>query len=261
MDISLDLFSFPFEQEGWEKRMLIGGLLAFCGGLLFYTVVLMPLGLVLMVPLLGYGLRVMRHTVRTGEPTLPEWTDWGDLFKDGLRYVLVGFVYTLPVILLICLGYGVMFGGMLAVAPFAEQRPEVTFALIPIQFGGMAVIMLGMLISLALGSLATVAVTRMVALDSLNAGFEFGEVWALMKKGWKSFGLALLLLLGITMVASLGINIVIYTICLACLAPLLMGALVFYLQVITGALFGLAYRAAEVGDEPAGPDEAPSPAV
>jgi hypothetical protein len=271
MDISLDLFSFPFEQEGWENRMLIGGLLAFFGLLLTYTLVLMPLGIVLMLPMLGFMVQVMRNAIQTGEAVLPEWTDWGDLFKDGLRYVLVAFVYMLPVTLLICLGYGVMFGGMMALTPFTEQRPELAFALIPLQFGGMAVIMIGMLLAIALGVLAIAAITRMVAYGSLNAAFEFGEVWALVKRGWKSFGLAYLLVLGVSFAVSIAVNLLIYTICLACLVPFLMAALVYYLQVFMGALFGLAYRAAEAvpsepsepsePDEPEEPSESASPAT
>jgi hypothetical protein len=260
MDISLDLFSFPFEQEGWEKRMLIGGLLALGGLLLTYTFVLMPLGIALMLPLLGFAMRVMRHAIRTGETVLPEWTDWGDLFKDGLRYVLVAFVYTLPVTLLICLGYGVMFGGMLALTPFTEQRPELAFTLIPLQFGGMAIIMIGVLLAIALGFLSVAAITRMVAHDSLDAAFEFGEVWALVKRGWKSFGLAYLLVFGISFAVSIAVNLLIYTICLICLVPFLMAVLVYYLQVIVGALFGLAYRAAEAGSsEPSEPSESGEP--
>jgi hypothetical protein len=259
MDISLDLFSFPFEQEGWGQRMLIGGLLALGGLLLTYTIVLLPLGVALMLPLLGFAMRVMRGAIQTGEPALPEWTDWGDLFKDGLRYVLVAFVYTLPVTLLVCLGYGLMFGGMFALAPFSEQRPELAFALIPIQFGSLAIIMLGVLLAIGLGFLSIAAITRMVAFDSVNAAFEFGEVWALVKRGWKPFGLAYLLVFGLSFAVSIVVNLLIYTICLLCLVPFLMAALVYYLQVVIGALFGLAYRAVEAGGEPSEPSEPSEP--
>lgn len=253
MDISLDLFTYPFEREGWGKRMLIGGLLVLGGLVLGYSIVLMPLGFAVMLPLFGYSMRVMRQTIRTGELVLPEWTDWGDLFKDGLRYLLVSFIYMLPVILLVCVGYGVMFGGMFALTPVIDRQPDLFFLLFPVQFGGMAVIMIGMLLSMALGLLLIIGITRMVALDSLNAAFEFGEVWALVKKGWKAFGLAFLLLFGLWVVISMVLTLITYTICLACFVPFLMAGLVYYLQVITSTLFGLAYREVEAGGEPTGP--------
>lgn len=79
--------SFVFEDQKWIEKILIGGLI----------------GLVPIVGplfLLGYMLKLVRN-VRNGvaEP-LPEWTDWGDLLIDGLKYAVVVFIWALPLIIL-----------------------------------------------------------------------------------------------------------------------------------------------------------------
>src|SRR5665647_2038862 len=61
--------------------------------------------ILLCLPLLGYSLRVLR-----GEKPAPEVTDWGTLFVDGIKYVIVSLIWAIPAIIIfvVTLGAGVL---------------------------------------------------------------------------------------------------------------------------------------------------------
>lgn len=245
MKIDADLFVFPFRDEHWQTKTLIGGLLALVGMLFF------PL----LLPIYGYSLRILRHTIHEGQPTLPEWDDWGGLFLDGLRMWVVSFVYLLPVWVLMCAALACWMLPLLTI-PFAGSNGEEALLGLTIggQIAGFALFALAMLPALFLGYFAVVAVTRLAALDALNAAFDFRTVWRLGVGGFKHFILALLVYYALALAASYVSSFLIFTLVLACLYPFALAAWVFFAQVFFGALFGLAYRAAQ-------PAEAVAPAV
>jgi hypothetical protein len=216
-----------------------------------------------MLPVAGYGFRIMRGAARGEPPTLPEWDNWGDLFVDGLRVALVGIVYLLPVLLLffcveaVWLGFGFGMPFMMDRSPRASVGPFLTM-----MFGayGLSFVMFGLMFLLAipLGFLAIAAVSRLAATNSVGKAFEVGEVWRLVKRGFSNYALAYLAYLGVAIAASLVAQISVYTIILCCLYPFLHAIAVFYMQTQMGALFGSAYYYTEHRDAPAG---GPGPAV
>ena len=90
MDIG-KAFSFVTEDERWVSKLGIGALIA------FFSFLIIP------IPLLwGYMVGVARN-VKDGVPDpMPEWDDWGRLYKDGLAIIVAQLVYTLPFWLLSC---------------------------------------------------------------------------------------------------------------------------------------------------------------
>ncbi len=60
----------------------------------------------------GYFYQIMQRViVKSEEPTLPEWQDWGKLLGDGFRLFGVSFIYSLPLSILYFAGilaYGLM---------------------------------------------------------------------------------------------------------------------------------------------------------
>ncbi len=237
MNVTPDLLFYPFEDVDWRRKFLIGGLLA-------AAAVLVPvIGWALAVPLAGYMLLIVRRTAETGTPSLPEWDDWGDLFRRGLRAWVVTLVYLLPALLLLCVAIGLM----LVVIPVSLTGSDAAIlsATLIGQFGGMFLLGVSMIPLLFLTYLLLVAQTRLAVADDLSAAFQFGEVWALARRGFRPFMLALIVLFGFTYLLSFVYTALIYTFVLLCLAPVAMAALSFYTVALSGALAGLAYRAAD----------------
>ncbi len=94
-------FTFIWEDQGWPKKIGIAALLA--------------VSLIGMVAIVGWGSELARRVAHDEPDTLPEWHDLGKYFINGLKFIGVLFVWSLPVILLILL-YAV-----LMVFSFSEQ--------------------------------------------------------------------------------------------------------------------------------------------
>jgi hypothetical protein len=102
MDIGLS-FSFPFEDEKWVQKLLIGAVIVLVG--------IITLG-ILLLPVVGWGLEIVRRMIRDERPILPEWQDFGQLFVDGLKIFALAFVWSLPIILIsACFGLVAGFAG------------------------------------------------------------------------------------------------------------------------------------------------------
>jgi len=234
MNINWQFLRFPFDGERWTNKVLVGAALGF-GAMFFF-----PLAL----PVSGYGLRIMRRTAKGEPPSLPEWDDWGTLIVDGLKLFLVSFVYMLPVLVLLCCTYVLLFGT--AFLPvFMGESPELLF-------GSLAAIMaaniiiypimgIGILLGLALAFFALVATTRMVANDSLESAFQLREVWRLAKEGFPNYALAVIVSFGILFILSTLATALGYTLVLACVLPFVYPIVGFYYQALTNALLGAAY--------------------
>jgi hypothetical protein len=246
MKIDSDLFAFPFRDPRWKEKMLVGGVITLVG------FVIWPLYLLLG----GYAMRVMRGTIETGEPSLPEWDDWGGLLLDGVRYFVVIIVYLLPVWIVLCGIFALWIGVSLLSAPYANQSPGLVASGVALQICSMAAMGVIMIPAFFLSYLALAAVSRVAALGDLAAGFKFGEVWQLGKVGFKNYALAFLVFYGLTFVATLVGQVLVYTIVLCCLYPFMLAAWGFYAQAMMGALFGKAYRETAASlPAPAGPAE------
>ncbi len=252
MNIHWELLRFPFDDPKWQTKALIGGLLAF--GAMWGAMCIAPL--VLILPLLGYMVRVMRPVIKGEPPALPEWDEWGALFKYGLRVWVVGFVYNLPLLIFYCCIYAVMFLPVASIVITGEAGGEPSAAFMTSWFVSFAasflIFGLMMLVSLPLAYLNVVAITRMVAEDSLGSAFQFKEVWKLGRRGFKHYLLAVIVFTGTLGIAYLLTMAIGYTICLSILSPILLGLLAFYSAALSGALFGQAYyhAQAEAKDAP-----------
>ena len=80
-------FQYPFEDREWASKIGLGALIS-----------LVP---ILNFAMLGYILEVMRRVQHSDPTPLPGWDDLGKKFMDGLMLFLAGFVYALPVIILV----------------------------------------------------------------------------------------------------------------------------------------------------------------
>ena len=178
MDIG-SAFTYMFDDERWVAKIAIGG------GLIFAGILLSPIlvGLLLFLPISGYMLEVLKN-VRDGQTTpLPEWTDWGGLFRKGLIVFLIGMVYNLPSIIFSCISAGVNIG-------MQEADPDLAATL------GIAVACLSCLqviLSLVANALLPAALIRYADYDTFGSAFQFGEIWSFISSNIGDYIIVILL--------------------------------------------------------------------
>ena len=71
--------TYPFSEDKWIIKLLIGGLFFFIPVVNFLSI--------------GYLMRILKATSEGKEPSLPEWGEWENLFKEGAFGFLIGLIY------------------------------------------------------------------------------------------------------------------------------------------------------------------------
>jgi len=138
--------------------------------------------ILLMLPLMGYALKVLR-----GETPAPEVEDWGTLFIDGIKYMIIAIIWLLPV-------YIVM--GVLMVIGFgAAMTGDESAAL-----AGMGIMAIGMIVVAILAVIIAlfmlIGVVRFARTGSIGEAFNFSAIRATIAKiGWVPYIIALVVLM------------------------------------------------------------------
>jgi hypothetical protein len=152
--------------------------------------------ILLCLPLLGYSLRVLR-----GEKPAPEVTDWGTLFVDGIKYVIVSLIWAIPAIIIfvVTLGAGVL--ALLSDPAVMNSAGNVSLSVNPATvmgiIGGMFVgLVIFLIVVIITWIFATIGIIRFARTGSMGEAFNFGEILATIKKiGWVSYIIALIVLI------------------------------------------------------------------
>jgi hypothetical protein len=131
------------------------------------------------IPLAGYCLKVLR-----GEKPAPEVADWGTLFVDGIKAIIVMLIYAIPIIIVQVL----MIGGVAASALSGD--PAVMMAAVgAMLIGFVVVIILAIIIAL----FEMIGVVRFARTGSIGEAFNFGAILATIGKiGWVTYIIALI---------------------------------------------------------------------
>jgi hypothetical protein len=217
MDIG-KAFSFVFEDAQWVTKLLIAAAILLVG-MLFSWVLGIPMILASLL-LGGYMVAIIRRVLRGQLDGLPEWTDWGGLLTDGLKFFVVGLVYALPIILLsLCLG--------LPAGLLAEESPELGSLL------SVLLSCLSILWAIVMSIVLPAAVAFWVANDDLGAAFRFGEVLGFVRQNLSTYLVTFIM----SWVASLigGLGSVVCGIGILATFP--------YSYMVMGHLYGQAYMA------------------
>jgi hypothetical protein len=127
MDIG-KAFTFVFEDEDWVVKIVIAAAVLLAGivvGSLCFWIVFIPTILAFALPA-GYAVEITRRVIGGRQDALPEWDEWGELFIDGIKVILIGIVYYLPQIVISAIlgpiigfvgdqasGLGALFGSLL----------------------------------------------------------------------------------------------------------------------------------------------------
>ena len=161
--------AFEYAQEGlvgkWMKWLL----------LLVATILLS-------LPLLGYALKILR-----GEKPSPEVSDWGTLFIDGIKYVVILIIYFIPLIII----------GVISIVPLGlailSGQPEAILAAIGAALVGFVVFVI---VAILIALIACIGVIRFARTGSMGEAFNFGAILATIGRiGWLSYIFALIIMI------------------------------------------------------------------
>ena len=165
MDIG-SAFTYVFDDEDWIKKVAIGGGIAIAG------IILLPVllvGLLLFFPLAGYMIKVIQN-IRDGEAKpLPEWDDFGGLFKTGFFVTLIAIIYQIPAIVFSCAS---------ALAQNAPAMTNLDSDMVGIVVTlGACLSCVQIILSLAASILLPAAWIRYAQYETLGSAFQFGEIF------------------------------------------------------------------------------------
>ena len=207
-------FSYVFDDPDWLTKILIGGLFYLAGFLLIGWFFI-----------LGYVAQTTRNVVANHPRPLPEWTNLGDFFSEGVRLFGIGLCIFLPLMLL-------FFGIMIPAGMIGSIDNEAADAIGGIMSG--AIVCLLMPISLIVtfflpGMLLFASVER-----RFGAAFEFGRIWPFIKQNIGNYLLAIVVYLIARFIGSFGLI-------LLCIGVVFTG---FWALLITAHAFAQVYRLA-----------------
>lgn len=188
MDIGKS-FTFVFEDDQWIVKILIAAAILLLG-VLFSWMLLIPL--ILAGALLGgYSVAIIRQVLRGELDSLPEWDNWGDLLVDGLKVIVIGIVYALPLIILtLCLGVPVL--------GFSQDAPGASSGL------GFCWSFLALLYAIAISLVYPAAVAFFAAEGEMSAAFRFGEVFGFVRDNFATYLVAFLMSWVASFIGNLG---------------------------------------------------------
>ncbi len=211
-------FSYVFEDPDWAKKVLIPALIA-----------LIPL--VGQIFLLGWSLDIARRVIQQNSRPLPD-LDFGRQFVDGLKGLVIGLVYAIPVIIFtipITIASTTIYS---TGSPSPDQVPTAAttiVTLVSVCCGGLI-----FLYSILMAFVLPAAYGNFAATDQLGAAFRFNEVFGLVRAAPGAYLIVFLGLIVSGFIGGLGV--------IACGIGVV--ATLAYSMAINGHLYGQAYNEA-----------------
>ncbi len=209
-------FSFVFEDDQWITKILLAAAILLLG-MLFSWLLLIPLILALAL-LGGYGVEIMRQVMRGDLDGLPEWDNWADLIADGLKVIIIGIVYALPIMIVnLCLSIPIAIAG--------DNAGAVS------SLFGVLISCFSLLWAVVMSVVFPGAVAFYAARDELSAAFRFGEVFSFVWNNLTTYLITFLMSWVAEFIGGLGF--------IVCGLGWLVTAP--YAWMVTGHLYGQAY--------------------
>ena len=213
-------FSYITKDADWVKKLVIGSIL-----------VLTIIGI---IPVLGWRLAIVRKSI-ADDFSLPEWSDFGTLVIDGLKYIIAYTVYYVPFMIIMLIILSPMFAAQVLV----EEAPQlglilffISFALMPIVF------ILSLIFMLVPPVLTAILADTGSILEAINPR----NMYRLYKANFGEYFVAVILgVYGVQYLASFGF----YLFCIGMYPTQVYG------YTVSGHLFGQAYRRAKANLEAA----------
>jgi len=181
MDIGRS-FTYMTEDQDWVKKILIGG-----------VVNLIP---IVNFAATGYFIEALRNTAEGRELPLPEWGDFGGKFVKGLMAGIAGFIYALPIMLVM----GIVFGLGTAVAAAVSDEDTAAAVVTACSGIGYCLMFVYMILLMLILPAATV---RYALTGQFGAFFRFGDIMAFIKANVGGYIIALLVSLVAGLIAGM----------------------------------------------------------
>jgi len=137
--------------------------------------------ILLMIPMNGYMMRIYR-----GAESAPEVDQWGRLCIDGLKLIIVSFIYSIPIFIIWALIYGPMmaaiFSGKMSDAALTAWEPN------------MALIVLLYVVEFVITLLLPIVAIRFARTNSFREAFNFRAIVDQIKTiGWVTYIIGVIL--------------------------------------------------------------------
>ncbi len=250
--------SYTYAKDGvWEKwtRWL----------LLIVSMVIFPL-------ILGYIVRIYR-----GDKPAPEPGNWGTLFIDGLKLLLVHLIYWAPVILLVILAFiplisTLLTSGLLSqnfsamsdtqLERWLDSHPEFISDLMVTGGFMILLLMVAIILAIIITFLSFLGVVRFARTSSISEAFNFSAILSHIGRiGWFNYIIALIAITIIGFVFSMILNLLSFIPVVGTFLGLIVVVILYVPFILFSARFSaLVYNAGEESPQLPG-DSDTSPAL
>jgi hypothetical protein len=171
-------FKFVFQDPDWIQKIAIGGLLS--------------MTIIGIIPVFGWGIEIVRRVLNHERELLPGWQDWETYIVDGLKMMVVLFLWMLPVMVVFLIATA---GPVAALGLFSSTKDGGEFlpAAAFIAFG-LVSLPLGLTLNLLMQSLIALVMGVYADTKSVAKALAVGEVLRIFRANfWQYIGLGALL--------------------------------------------------------------------
>ena len=220
MDIN-KAFRFVFDDKQWISKLLIGVLMTVTGFLIVPALILQ-----------GYLVKIVRQVMDGQDNELPEWSDYGNLLRDGFYLTVGQLIWFLPLILLLLI-VGVTTGGFSSMVQGSDASALIATG------GGLLMLCLGLLLVVAALFLTPALLIQYAIKGEFGALFRFGEIRDLISNHMADILIAFLVTLVASFVISIVFGVLAIIPCLGWIAAIVAGLAVGpYISFVTSHLYG-----------------------
>ncbi len=215
-------FTFPFKDNAWFSKFLLGGL--------FIILCILIVGIFIIA---GYLVRVTQRVMRREENPMPDWDDIGGKLVLGFKYCVVYLIYSIPIILL----YIPIV--VLAILGEGAESDDAMGVFAGVYAIGMMVLLIPY--ALCITILFPVITYRFALHESIAEALDVSEIFRAFKRNWQNTVIVALIGVGIRSFAAVGLIL------------FLVGVLftIFYSYLVSAHMFGALYLEDKPVGEPA----------
>jgi hypothetical protein len=147
----------------------------------------------------GYQMKILR-----GETPLPAVSGYAKMFSDGIRYIVIQIIYSIPVLVIL----GVTIGGAIMTALSAGPDFE---DILPILGGVFLGIVIALIVGIIIGLFALIGLIRFARTGRMGEAFNFGAITATIGRiGWGHYILSLIVVVVLIVIVEIVLGIIPY---------------------------------------------------